>query len=231
VHTGDIHPKIRIVTQSHVKRLYRKKSWCVRLASGHFFGNWFHPMFQERTVGSWSLGKTCRLRRARWTHVFLFSHCGYFMLFHVISHDLWRGASHNKPTLGSSTILFCATLRECQHHQTTHTQSRAVFAWFTLREVSQLLQAVGGSRLTHHHWLRRYTKWLHPLDTNGLPAVPGRYEPRKPSHGPFHGHEIATVSSQQQFESYYMTIWHYMTIWLYDYMLLLFTIILFLCAS
>jgi hypothetical protein len=42
--------------------------------------------------------------------------------------------------------------------------------------------------------------------TNGLPAVPGRYEPRKPGHGPFHGHEIATVSSQQQFESYYMTI-------------------------
>lgn len=37
VHTGDIHPKIRIVTQSHVKRLYRKKSWCVRLASGHFW--------------------------------------------------------------------------------------------------------------------------------------------------------------------------------------------------
>ena len=93
------------------------------------------------------------------------------------------------------------------------------------------LQAVGGLRLTHHHWLRRYTKWLHPLDTtywylfffpltanpftNGLPAVPGRSEPRKPGHGPFHGHENATVSSQQQFESYYMILYDYMTIWLY----------------
>ena len=162
MHTGDIHPRIRIVTQSHVKRLYRKKSWCVRLASGHFWKNWFHPMFQERTVGSWSLGKTCRLRRARWTHFSFFT----LWLFHVISHDLWRGHPITSQLWGCQQFCFAPHWENASTiRPRTRNRARAVFAWFTLREVRQLLQAVGGLRLTHHHWLRRYTKWLHPLDT------------------------------------------------------------------
>lgn len=115
--------------------------------------------------GRWGPGALGR--RADWGgpvgHIFLFSHCGYFMLFHMICDG---GHPITSQLWGCQQFCFAPHWENASTiRPRTRNRARAVFAWFTLREVRQLLQAVGGLRLTHHHWLRRYTKWLHPLDT------------------------------------------------------------------